>query len=210
MSEKIEITFRMVLDNYAVIELLEESSILPGEQFTIASLASGWNGSHVCYARPQYEYVGTDDQGDPLYNPEVPIPNQVLFAYTTANLLRVPVTGAHFQFEPTCTWVTAEQIQAWLGFTTVSIADDTFLHQCAAAANQFCWRRRNESGYADQLDVSPSGDVTLGTIMYGGALFRQRSSINEFASFSDMATATPTGLSPIIKQLLGISRPQVA
>jgi hypothetical protein len=46
--------------------------------------------------------------------------------------------------------------------------------------------------------------------MYGGALFRQRGSISEFSSFSDMGTAPTFGLSPIIKQLAGIPRPAVA
>ena len=57
----------------------------------------------------------------------------------------------------------------------------------------------------------PSGDVALGTIMYAGALYRQRGSVDQFASFSDMGAGVPvTGLSGIVKQLLGISRPQVA
>ncbi len=60
------------------------------------------------------------------------------------------------------------------------------------------------------MTTSPSGDVTLGTIMYGGALYRQRGSIDTFASFTEMGTAPTTGLSPLIKQLLGIDRPQVA
>jgi hypothetical protein len=46
--------------------------------------------------------------------------------------------------------------------------------------------------------------------MYGGALYRQRGSIDQFASFDPMSTASVVGLSPIIKQLLGIDRPQVA
>ena len=46
--------------------------------------------------------------------------------------------------------------------------------------------------------------------MYGGALYRQRGAIDQFASFTEMGTAPTVGLSPLIKQLLGISRPQVA
>ena len=52
---------------------------------------------------------------------------------------------------------------------------------CASAANAFCYRRRQEAGYVDSLTTSPSGDVTLGTIQYGGALYRQRGSIDVFA-----------------------------
>jgi hypothetical protein len=46
--------------------------------------------------------------------------------------------------------------------------------------------------------------------MYAGALYRQRGAIDQFASFSDMGTATVSGLSPLIKQLAGIPRPAVA
>jgi len=58
--------------------------------------------------------------------------------------------------------------------------------------------------------TSPSADVTLGTIMYGGMLYRQRGSIDSFASFGDGGAVSVTGLSGVIKQLLGIDRPQVA
>jgi hypothetical protein len=46
--------------------------------------------------------------------------------------------------------------------------------------------------------------------MWGGALYRARGSIDTFASFTEMGTAPTVGLSPMIKQLLGIDRPQVA
>jgi hypothetical protein len=46
--------------------------------------------------------------------------------------------------------------------------------------------------------------------MYGGALYRQRGSITDFASFDGMSTGSTNGLSPLVKQLLGVDRPQVA
>ena len=52
--------------------------------------------------------------------------------------------------------------------------------------------------------------VTLATTMYAGALYRQRGAVDQFASFDGMGTVPTTGLSPIIKQLAGIPRPQVA
>jgi hypothetical protein len=56
----------------------------------------------------------------------------------------------------------------------------------------------------------PSGDVKLGTIQYGGMLYRQRGSIDSFAQFDTNAMNPVTGLSGVIKQLLGVDRPQVA
>ncbi|MGA0179275.1 MAG: hypothetical protein ACO3IC_10050, partial [Burkholderiaceae bacterium] len=113
-------------------------------------------------------------------------------------------------FTPTCTWITAGQIEDWLGIGTATAADTTFLTQCAAAVNQMAFRRRVEAGYYDSLTTSPSADVTLGVIMWGGALYRARGSVDVFASFNEMGTAPTVGLSPMIKQLLGIDRPQVA
>ena len=109
-----------------------------------------------------------------------------------------------------CQWITAGNIEDWIGIGTATAADTTFLTQCASAANNFIYRRRQECGYFDSLTTSPSGDVTLGTIMYGGALYRQRGSITDFASFDGMSTGSTTGLSPMIKQLIGVDRPQVA
>jgi hypothetical protein len=210
-TQTTSVTFHTRIDDYAVVELLQDIDLEVGQSITLTGLGHGLNGTHTVRALPQFEFIGVDSEGDLLYNFDIPILNQVLFYDEGDELTRsaaIPV--GTITYTQTCTWITGDQIQAWLGFTSVSIADDAFLDQCASAANAFCWRRRQESGYVDSLTTSPSGDVTLGTIMYGGALFRQRSSINEFASFSDMSTAVPTGLSPIIKQLLGISRPAIA
>ena len=139
----------------------------------------------------------------------MPIPNQVLFALTAADVERGAATGT-VTHAPVCTWITAGNIEDWLGIGTATAADTTFLTQCAAAANAFAYRRREEAGYKDALGTSPSGDVTLGCIQYGGMLYRQRGSIDQFASFGDGGAVSVTGLSGVIKQLLGIDRPQVA
>jgi hypothetical protein len=46
--------------------------------------------------------------------------------------------------------------------------------------------------------------------MYGGSLYRQRGSIDQFASFQNMGVTPVMGLNGMIRQLLGIDRPQVA
>jgi hypothetical protein len=161
------------------------------------------------YALPQYEYVGLDGEGNLLYNVDIAVPNQVLFAVAGSDVDRTAATGT-ITFTVTCTWVTAAQIEDWLGIGTASALDTAFLTTCASAANQFAFRRRYEAGYFDSATTSPSGDVTLGTIMLGGAYYRARGSIDTFASFNEMGTAPTVGMSPMIKQLLGIDRPQVA
>lgn len=203
------VTFKQLTDNYAVLQTLTTNDLEVGRSFTVANVGAPFNGTFTVYALPQYEFIGTDTEGDPLYNVDVPVPNQVLFACTGDNVDRTAATGT-LTFTPVCTWVTAAQIEDWLGIGTATAADTTFLTQCASAVNQMAFRRRYEAGYFDSLTTSPSADVTLGVIMWGGALYRARGSIDTFASFNEMGTAPTTGLSPMIKQLLGIDRPQVA
>ena len=205
------VTFHMRLDDYAVVQLLQDIDLEIGQSITISGVGHGLNGTYNVRALPQYLFIGVDTEGDLLYDFNAPIPNQVLFYDVGDNLERsAAIPNGTITYTETCTWITSANIEAWLGISLVSAGDATVLTQCASAANAFCYKRRVEAGYVDSLTVSPSADVTLGTIMYGGALFRQRSSINEFASFSDMATTAPTGLSPLIKQLLGIPRPAAA
>ena len=205
-----QIIFAQLIDNYAVVQTLTNPEIQPGESIVVASVSATFNGTKTVYAMPQYEFLGVDSDGDLLYNTSVPIPNQVLYYVAGTDTDRFAVipqgTLTHTQ---SCTWVTGPQIATYLGITTAG--DETaFLVQVASAANNFCYRRRQESGWTDSLTTSPGGDVTLGTLMYGSALYRQRGSVDQFASFTDMASAPVVGLSGIVKQLLGISRPQVA
>lgn len=203
------VTHKQIVDNYGVLQLLTNAIIQPNDTITVASVDATFNGSRSVYACPQYYFLGVDAQGDLLYNYDLPIQNQVLFVLTAADVERGPATGT-VTHAPVCTWITAGQIEDWLGIGTATAADTTFLTQCAAAANAFAYRRREEAGYKDALATSPSGDVLLGTIQYGGMLYRQRGSIDSFASFGDGGAVTVTGLSGVIKQLLGIDRPQVA
>jgi hypothetical protein len=203
------VTFKQLTDNYAVLQTLTANELEVGRSIVVAGVGAPFNGTFTVYALPQYEFIGVDSEGDPLYNVDVPVLNQVLFACTGTNVDRTASTGT-LTFTPTCTWITATQIEDWLGIGTATAADTTFLTQCAAAVNQMAFRRRVEAGYFDSLTTSPSADVTLGTIMWGGALYRARGSVDVFASFNEMGTAPTIGLSPMIKQLLGIDRPQVA
>jgi hypothetical protein len=204
------VTFKTLIGNYAVLQTLTDNQTAVGQSFTVASVAVPFNGTQTVYALPQYEFVGIDSEGDLLFDTNVPIPNQILFAVTgTTDVDRTASTGTIVS-TPTCSWVTAANIEDWLGIGTASALDTAFLTQCASACNAFAYRRRQESGYVDSLTTSPSGDVTLGTIMLGGAYYRNRGSIDQFASFGDGGAVSVTGLSGMIKQLLGIDRPQVA
>ena len=206
------VIFHQRLDDYAVVQTLENTDISIGESITLTGLGHGLNGTQTVFALPKYEYIGVDDEGDLLFNSNVSIPNQVLFYDADGDLERsAAIPPGTLVYTQTCTWVTSAQVQLWLGLTSPTADETTFLAQCTSAGNQVAYRRRQEASYFDALATSPSGDVTLGTIMLAGAYFRQRGSIDQFASFDSMGQAiTTNAFTPMVKQLLGIDRPAVA
>jgi hypothetical protein len=205
------VTNKYLIDNFAVLQLLTPSEIAVGSSITVASVDATFNGTYTVRALPQYLFVGIDTQGDLLYDYQVPIADQVLYAKTADDVERVAASGT-VSYAPVCTWVTAAQVMSYLGITIADPSDDyTLLTQSVSAGNQFCYRRRQESGYIDSLTTSPGGDATLGTLMYCAALWRSRGSIEAtYATFDGMGSAPQQSLTPIVKQLLGIPRPAVA
>ena len=198
----------VIVPGYVTVQTLTPNEIVVGASITVAGWAVAYNGVKSVYAMPQFLPINVDTEGLIEYDYSYPLENAVMWAESETPMELQAITGT-ITFEQTCTWITGPQIATYLGITTAG--DETaFLVQCAAAANAFCFRRRQESGYIDSLTTSPGGDVTLGTLMMGSAYYRQRGSVDQFASFTDMGTAPTVGLSGIVKQLLGINRPQVA
>lgn len=205
------VTQKYLLDNYAVLQSLTPTEIAVGQSITVASVDATFNGTFTVRALPQYLYIGIDTEGDLLYDINVPIANQVLYAKTASNVERTAASGS-ITYTQTCSWVTAAQLVTYLGVQITNPSDDyTLITQAVSAGNDFAYRRRQEASYIDSLVTSPGGDVTLGTLMYCAALWRSRGSLeNTFASFDGMGAAPQQSLTPIVKQLLGIDRPACA
>jgi hypothetical protein len=201
---------KYLVDNYAVLVLLTNADPLEvGQSFTVAGVDATFNGSYTVFELPQFRFTGVDEYGFFLYDTEQPIQNQVLYARTAANVIISPATGT-LTTTPTCTWITTDsQVEDWLGIGTATTADQTFITQCRLAANEFAFRRRQEANYKDSLTTVPNASVLLGTIAYAGFLYRQRGAVTDFASFDGLAAGGSMGLSPMIKQLLGVDRPAV-
>jgi hypothetical protein len=205
------ITSRMRLDDYAVVQTLTNTDITPGQSITIAGLGDGFDGTFLVLACPQYEYAGVETDGTLIFDETVPRPNQLLFVDVGADFeYEVEVLGT-VTWTLTCTWINNTQISNYLDIPLTSTNAAALLVQCAAAANAFAFRRRVEAGYLqDSLTTSPGGDVSLGTIMIGAAYFRQQGSYTALASFDGMGVPPANGITPMVLQLLGINRPQVA
>jgi hypothetical protein len=205
------VTNKYLIDNYAVLQLLTPSEIAVGQSITVASVDATFNGTYTVRALPQYLFSGVDTQGDLLYDYQVPIADQVLYAKTASDVERVAASGT-ITYDPVCTWVTVAQLMSYIGVTITNPSDDyTLLTQSVSAGNQFCYRRRQEAGYIDSLTTSPGGDATLATLMYCAALWRSRGSLEStYATFDGMGSAPQQSFTPIVKQLLGVPRPAVA
>jgi hypothetical protein len=204
---------KQLISNYACISTLEPTDIVVGQSITVASIGAPFNGTFTVLALPQYEYTGIDNNtGEFLYNEDVARPNQIIYAATGSNVEYATFYAGAVTYTQNCTWVTVAALITYLGVSISNPSDDyTLAEQARNAGNDFCYRRRQESGYFDSLTTSPGHDVTLGTLMYCAALWRSRGSIETaYAAFDTMGTPTQQSLTPIVKQLLGIPRPAVA
>lgn len=203
------VTHAMRLDDYAVVQTLEATEIGIGQSITIAG-STGFNGTFTVLAVPVYEYRGVDDEGDWLYDYDVTITNQLLFASAGADVARDSNTGT-VTWTETCSWIVAADVLSWLGISVATANDTTFVGVCTDAANAWAYKARKMAGYqAESLSTAPSSAVKLGTIMYAGALYRERGSVDSFASFGELGAPAPIGSMGQIMRLLGIRRSQVA
>jgi hypothetical protein len=205
------ITHKQVVSNVAIVQLLEPIEFEVGQSITITGVGTGWNATHKILALPEYYFTGVSEQGDYQYDTNRIIPNQVLFALTTADLERAAATGS-VNYSITCTWAAIGDLEDYLGFTfTNPSADLDVATMALGAANAFAYRRRQEAGYWDSPTTVPSLDCKLAAVQYAAILYRERGSTEAFASFDPLATGGPvTGNYGQILRLLGVGKPQVA
>lgn len=199
------------LDDYAVVQTLEDTDIGIGQTITLSSVGNGMDGAQIVQAVPIFEFFGVNDEGDFLYDTNVFIPNQLLFYNAADDLAREAlIPNGVLTFQQTCTWIVAADVLAWLGIAVATANDTLFVGSCTDAANAFAFRRRKEAGYFDSLTTVPGADVKLGCTTLAGAYYRERGSVDSFASFDAMNIPGSMGSMGQINRLLGVNRSQVA
>jgi hypothetical protein len=203
------ITHRQVTDNFMVVQTLEGTDIGTGQSVTVAGLGATLNGTYTVVDVPIFLFLGVDEAGDFIFDPDEIITNQLMMQKTHADIARGPVSGT-LTFTTVATWIVAADVTEWLGVASATANDTAFITACVAAANAYAYRRRREAGYYDSLTTVPGGDVKLGTTMFAAALYRERGSVDSFASFEQMGTPVPFGSHGQINRLLGVNRSQVA
>lgn len=205
------VTHRMRIDDIVVIQTLQGTDIKIGDSITVAGVGEGMDGTFTVLDVPTALFRAVSEEGDYLYDWDVLIQNQLLYADSGDPVVR----GACDPFgtvtwTQNCTWITSSNVTEWLGIATATANDTAFIATCVSAANAWAYRRRAAAGYFDSLTTSPSGAVTLGTTMYAASLYRQRGAVDSFASFDQMGNAIPSLSHGEIMRLLGINRAQVA
>jgi hypothetical protein len=205
------VTHKQLIDNYLVVQTLEDSEIGTGQTVVLSSMGAELNGTYIVQAVPTHLFVGVDDEGDFVFDTDFTILNQLLLPKTADDFERQVVSPQGvLTFTPTCTWIVAADVIEWLGIASATANDTAFITSCVSAANAYAYRRRREAGYFDSLTTVPGSDVKLGTVMFAGGLYRERGSVDSFASFEQMGTPIPFGSNGQINRLLGVNRSQIA
>ena len=199
------------VDNYAAVQTLTDAEVQAGDSVTIGSVAvTGFNATATVVSTEPYFLDGVDQEGYLVFDYSDPRPNQIIYANSGIDVEYQAASGT-LTYTQSVTWIVAADVLAWLGIDTATANDTAFVTTCVNASNAWCYRKRREAGYVDSMSTVPSADVKLGAVMYAATLYRERGSVDSFASFDSMTIgASPSATLGRIMQLLGCGRAQVA
>ena len=181
------VTSATVTDGTCVVAVSDATGFYPGGFAYLFNVSQQLDG-----ARQLLAVNGDDDE--------------LVFTIEVADLDVTPTAGLAASLVQ---WIGTSDVEAFIGLVPTGEADEDYLDMVTLAANAWAYRRRFAAGYRDNPDESPSYSVKLGTTIYAGALYRERGSADQYASFADMGTA-PIGSNAQVLRLLGINRPAVA
>ena len=207
------VTHQMVLGNVGVVQTLEATDILVGQNITLSGCNATINGVQKVFQIPIYLYTGQSTQGDYEFNDQILLNNQILFQVTAADLTRSavsPVGTATWTVPTGCTWITVAMLTEFLGISGATANDTAFMTTSVNASNAYCFKRRSQAGYKDSLTTVPDAAVQSGSVLMAASLYRERGSLDSFNSFQDMTISAPVASMGRINSLLGIKRAQVA
>lgn len=206
------VTHGIHLDDVSAVQTLTSvDNIRLGDSIVVAGAGAKFNGTFTIISVEPYAYKGKDEEGYLQFDYEDSKPNQVLYEHTGhADDSDYYALDGTLTYTATVTWIVDADVTAWLGISSATANDTAFITTCVAASNAWCYRKRKEAGYTDAVGTVPSADVKLGTVMYAATLYRERGSVDSFASFDGMGTYPVPATLGRIMQLLGCGRAQVA
>ena len=201
--------FQTRLDNYAVLQTFVDTDIQSQDSVVVASTTGAFNATATVISTEPYEFIGVSDEGDLLFDYNVIMENQFIYANTGVDVSRDVSVGT-VTFSPSPSWINSADVESWLGIDVATANDTAFIAVCVSAGNSWAYRKRREAGYTDSLSTAPDGAAKLGTVQYAAMQYRTRGAVDGYASFDSMGMGTPTMSLGQIMQLLGCGRPQVA
>ena len=207
------VAHQQITDNVCVVQTLESTDILVGQEITLSGCDASINGVHTVFQIPIYYFTGVNASGDYLFNDQILFTNQILFQLTAANIEREavdPVGTLTWNTATSCSWITTANLTEFLGISGATANDTAFMTTSVNAANAWCFKRRSQAGYKDSLVTVPDAAVKSGAVLMAASLYRERGSIDSFNSFQDMTISAPVASMGRINSLLGIKRAQVA
>jgi len=207
------VTHQQITDNVCVVQTLESTDILVGQEITLSGCDASINGVHTVFQIPIYYFTGVDATGDYMFNDQILFKNQILFQLVDDNIERSAVdpVGSLVWTTPTeCQWSSVGDLTEFLGIAGATANDTAFMTTSVNASNAYCFKRRSQAGYKDDLVNVPDAAVLAGTVLMAASLYRERGSIDSFNSFQDMTISAPVASMGRINSLLGIKRAQVA
>ena len=201
--------FQTRLDNYAVLQTFVDTDIQPQDSVVVASTTGAFNATATVISTEPYEFIGVSDEGDLLFDYNVIMENQFIYANTGVDVSRDVSVGT-VTYTPSPQWCSSADVESWLGIDVATANDTAFIAVCVSASNSWCYRKRREAGYTDSLSAAPDGAAKLGAINYAAMQYRSRGAVDGYSSFDSMGMGTPTMSLGQIMALLGCGRPQVA
>ena len=204
-----DLAFHTRLDGYAIFQTFVETGIQVGDSVVIAGASHGFSTTATIVSTQDFEFIGVSDEGDLLFDSDVIRLYQFMYVNAGSDFTRSTATGA-VTFTPSISWITNAMVLEFLGIDVATANDTAYIATCVQASNLYCFRKRREAGYIDSMTTVPSADVKLGTVMYAATLYRERGSVDSFASFDAMGTFPVPSTLGRIMQLLGCGRAQVA
>jgi hypothetical protein len=199
------------VDNYAAVQTLTDAEVQPGDSVTIGAVAlTGFNATATVISTEPFYLDGVDDEGYLVFDYDIPRQNQVIYVNNGADVAYEAESGT-LTYTVTPAWTTSALVLSFLGIDVATANDTAFVAKCVSASNFWCYRKRREAGYIDPSASAPSADIEMAATLYAATLYRERGSVDSFASFDSMAIgASPSATLGRIMQLLGCGRAQVA
>jgi len=206
-----QVTHTRRVDNVNAIQTLNLLEVEPGDTVTVDLTSGSFDGTFTVLSTEPYYVSSLDDNGYIVYDYDISKPNQIIYMHNGDDEEYQARSGT-VTYTATVTWTTSALVLSWLGIDVATANDTAFVAKCVSASNAWCFRKRREAGYSNDLPGTvPSADVELGATMYAATLYRERgTSGDSYGAFDGMGNlAQPVTLHRIM-QLLGCGRAQVA